>query len=190
MPVGVLILPSQKPRATEPPPMPAPAPAWGRESSSLNGHAAAGCTSPLCPAARKAEAPPSCFNIFPGPSLVKKHHVSTADQHAGPPLDTAAIRWQHSWRRPSTPRPNLQLEASQGSLSAPGQARSEGTALLSGTTAADSLQQAASCPPCLVCAAPPSSAVNPSLPQRGRGGGGCFETARHRWLLCSNAKFT
>lgn len=190
MPVGVSVLPSRKPRATEPPPMPAPAPAWGRESSSLNGQAAAGCTSPLCPAARKAQAPSSCFSIFPGPSLVKKQQVSAADQRAGPPLDTAAIRWQRSWRRPPTLSPNLQLEASQGSLSAPGQARSEGTALLSGTTAADSLQQAASCPPCLVCAAPPSSAVNPSLPQRGRGGGGCFETARHRWLLCSNAKFT
>lgn len=87
-----LLLRRRKPRATEPPLMPAPAPAWGRESSSLNGHAAAGCTSPLCPAARKAEAPPSCFNIFPRPSLVKKQHVSAVDQHAGPPRDTAATR--------------------------------------------------------------------------------------------------
>lgn len=66
-----------------------PQPQPGAEKA---GQAAAGCTSPLCPAARKAQAPPSCFSIFPGPSLVKKQQVSAADQRAGPPLDTAAIR--------------------------------------------------------------------------------------------------
>lgn len=86
-----LLLKRQKPRKTEHPQMPAPA--WGRESSSLNRHAAAGYTSPLCPAARKAEAPSSCYNKYPGPDLgLRNQHVSPVEWHIGPPQNREAIR--------------------------------------------------------------------------------------------------
>lgn len=126
---GYFLLPRRrKPRKTEHPQMPAPA--WGRESSSLNRHAAAGYTSRLCPAARKAEAPPSCYNKYPGSYLgLENQHVSPVEWHIGPPQNRAAVQWQHNGK-PSAPRLSIQLKVCQDTLSASDQARSRGTALL------------------------------------------------------------
>ena len=151
--------------------------------------------SPLCPASRNADATPSCFNKYSGPTLANKPAVSPVEWHAGRHRDTAAIQWQH-YQKPLAPSLSCQLKVSQHTPSVPGQKWGNG----SSSSVCHScwqfslqcgLQQAASCPPCLVliCAAPRSSAVNPSLPQPGRGGG-CFEMALHRWLLGFKAEFS